>query len=636
MDYTPPLRILQQYWGFDTFRPFQQEIIESVLDGKDTLALLPTGGGKSICYQVPAHCKPGITIVISPLIALMKDQVYQLRKREIRAEAIYSGMHFKDIDRILDNCIYGSVKLLYLSPERLTSDLAIERLRQMKINLIAVDEAHCISQWGYDFRPAYLRIAEIREWFEETIPILALTATATPEVVDDIQEKLAFRSTNVFQSGFGRPNLAYVVQHEEEKTQKLLSIVKNVRGSGVVYVRNRRKTKEIAYFLKNKGIRADFYHAGLSPDERSKKQDAWMNNEIRIIVSTNAFGMGIDKPDVRSVVHMDLPDSLEAYFQEAGRGGRDGKKSYAVLIYNEADKINLLHQYEFSFPDLKEVRRVYQALGSFLQLAIGSGKGESYDFDLIRFAKNYDLDTLKTLNCLKILTDAGWLALTEAVYIPSKLKVKVSKEELYDFQLKNRKYDLLIKTILRTYQGAFSHFVNINEYQLARFMKISGSELDALFENLKLHGIIQFKPQKDKPQLTFLEERTETKNLLFDKKLYDFRKKRHKERIDTAIAYAETALCRSRQLLSYFGETESKDCGICDYCLEKNKSGLNNETFKQYELKLRMVLKDGPLSLEELVDAFSPKRKDLVLQTIDYLLQEGILQETEGKLYFES
>lgn len=630
-----PLEILKDYWGFESFRPAQQEIIESVLEGKDTLALLPTGGGKSICYQVPAHCKPGITLVISPLIALMKDQVYNLRKRNIRAEAVYSGMHFKDIDRILDNCIYGEIKLLYLSPERLISDLAIERIKQMNINLIAVDEAHCISQWGYDFRPAYLRIAEVREWMDKPAPILALTATATKEVVKDIQDKLSFQKSNVFQNSFNRPNLAYVVLQEENKNAKLLSIVKNVKGSGVVYVRNRRKTKEIALFLQRNGIGADFYHAGLSPEDRSKKQDDWMQNKIRIIVSTNAFGMGIDKPDVRSVVHMDLPDSLEAYFQEAGRGGRDGKKSYAVLLYNEADKLTLIRQYELAFPDLKEVRRVYQALGSFLQLAIGSGKGESYDFDIIRFAKNYNFETIKALNGLKILANDGWLSMSEAVYIPSKLKVQVSKEELYDFQLKNRKFDLLIKTILRTYQGAFSHFVNINEYQLARFLKISKTELEMLFNNLKAQGIIHYKPQKDQPQLTLLEERIDAKNLIFDKKLYEFRRQRHKERIDRVVAYAEDQICRSRQLLNYFNETEADDCGICDVCLEKNKSDLDSESFKQYEQKIRMVLKDGALSLEEIVDAFAPKRKEQVLQTLDYLLDEGILSEKNGKLIFE-
>jgi ATP-dependent DNA helicase RecQ len=634
LEYTPPIEILRQYWGFDVFRPLQEDIIKSALDGNDTLALLPTGGGKSICFQVPAHCKEGITLVISPLIALMKDQVYNLRKRNIKAEAIYSGMHFKDIDRVLDNCIYGEIKLLYLSPERLTSELAMERIKQMNINLIAVDEAHCISQWGYDFRPAYLKIAEIREWYAKKIPILALTATATTEVVKDIQEKLEFKNANVFQNSFSRSNLAYVVLHEEHKAGKLLKIVQNVKGSGVVYVRSRKKTKDFATFLQRNGISADFYHAGLSPVERSKKQEEWINSKTRIIVSTNAFGMGIDKADVRSVVHMDLPDNLEAYFQEAGRGGRDGMKAYAVLLYNEADKINLERQYELAFPDLKEVRRVYQAIGSFLQLAIGSGKGESFDFDLITFSKNYGFDAIKAFNCLKILEDGAWLTMSEAVYIPSKLNVLVSKEELYDFQLKNRNYDLLVKTILRTYQGAFNNFVNLNEYQLANFMKISGAGLSKLFQTLSQLGIIDYRPQKDQPQLTLLEERTDTKNLILDKKLYDFRKKRHKERIERAIAYAEEKICRSKQLLAYFGEFDAADCGICDICLERNKSGLNNEAFKKYEGKIRMILKDGPLSLENIVDSFGSSRKTQILKTIAYLVDEGLLVEENGKFDF--
>ncbi len=634
MNNTPPIEILKKYWGFDSFRPTQEDIINSVLEGKDTLALLPTGGGKSICYQVPAHCKEGITLVISPLIALMKDQVYNLRQRNIRAEAIYSGMHFKDIDRILDNCIYGETKLLYLSPERLTSELAMARVKQMNINLIAVDEAHCVSQWGYDFRPAYLKIAEIREWFEREIPILALTATATGEVVEDIQEKLAFKNQNVFQKSFNRPNLAYVVLKEEYKNDKLLNIVKNVKGSGVVYVRNRRQTKEIAVLLQRNGIRADYYHAGISPDERSKKQEAWMNDQIRIMVSTNAFGMGIDKPDVRSVVHMDLPDSLEAYFQEAGRGGRDGKKSYSVLLYNQSDRINLEHQHVLSYPDLKEVRRAYQALGSYLQLAVGGGQGQSFDFDISVFSKRYNFGTIQAFNCMKVLEDGGWLTMSEAVYIPSKIKVKVSKEKLYDFQLKNRSYDLLVKSILRTYQGAFNHFVSIKEYQLANFMKISQKELAKLFLNLKNLGIIDYKPQKDKPQLTLLEDRIDAKNLLFDKKLYDFLKNRHKEQIDRAIAYAEDDICRSKQLLAYFGEFEVEECGICDVCLERNKSDLNNEDFKKYEAKIKMILKDGPLSLEEIVDSFAPKQKAQILKAIQYLLDEGMMIETKGKLNF--
>ncbi len=629
------LDILKQYWGYDSFRPMQAEIIDAVLNGKDTLALLPTGGGKSICFQVPALVREGITIVISPLIALMKDQVENLKKRNIQAEAIYSGMHFKDIDRVLDNCIYGNVKLLYLSPERLTSELAMERIRQMNVQCIAVDEAHCISQWGYDFRPSYLRIAEIREWFDRRIPILALTATATTEVVKDIQERLEFEEGVVFQNSFNRSNLAYVVLHEEDKSKKLVEICSKVKGSGVVYVRNRRKTKEAAMLLQRSGIKAAYYHAGLSPDQRSEIQDKWINNEIRIIVSTNAFGMGIDKPDVRSVVHLDLPDSLEAYFQEAGRAGRDGQKSFAVLLYNEADKINLEYQYEQAFPPLKEVRRVYQAIGSFLQLAIGSGQGQSYDFDIIAFSKNYNFEPVRVFNCLKILEDGGWLTMTESVYVPSKLRVLVSKEELYDFQLKNRNFDLLIKTILRTSQGAFTYYVNVKEHQLAKFLKISNADLNRLFRGLQQQGIIDYKPQKDKPQLTLLEERIDARDIIFDKKLYDFRKDRHKLRMESAIAYAANAKCRSKQLLAYFGEYDTENCGICDICLERNKTELSPEEFKKYESKIRMIIQDKPLPIEHIVDAFAPKRKGQVLKALEFLLDEGVLRDENGKLTFD-
>ena len=468
--------ILKQYWGYDSFRPLQDEIIESVLDGKDTLALMPTGGGKSICFQVPALCREGVCIVISPLIALMKDQVFQLQKRNIPAAAIYSGMRYKDIDRLLDNAVYGNIKLLYLSPERLVTELARERIKKMNVNLLAVDEAHCISQWGYDFRPPYLQIAEIREFIPDT-PILAVTATATKEVVEDIQQKLEFKDGAVFQKSFERKNLAYVVLSEENKPQKALDILQKVKGSAVVYSRNRRGTKEVANYLRKNGINADFYHAGLSTALRTKKQEDWIQGKLKVMVSTNAFGMGIDKADVRSVVHMDLPDSLEAYFQEAGRAGRDGKKSFAVLLYNEADKKNLLWSYENSFPEIEEVKRVYAALGSYLQLAIGSGLGGSFDFEIERFVKNFRFDLLKTYSCLKILEQSGYIVLSDAVFIPSTIKIRVNKEVLYDYQLKNRSLDIIIKTILRTYHGALSHHTKIDESQLARFLKITRVQL---------------------------------------------------------------------------------------------------------------------------------------------------------------
>ncbi len=626
--------ILKKYWGFDSFRPLQEDIVRSVLKGNDTLALMPTGGGKSLCFQVPAMCKDGVCLVVSPLIALMKDQVYNLKRRGIPAEAIFSGMHFKEIDRILDNCIYGDTKILYLSPERLFTELAVERIRKMNVSLLAVDEAHCISQWGYDFRPSYLQIAEIRELIPNT-PILALTATATSDVAKDIQEKLEFKSGKDFKQSFERKNLAYVVLKEEGKFDRLVDILTKVRGSGLVYVRTRRNTKEVALYLRKKRVSADFYHAGLSAEDRSIKQDAWINNKVRIMVATNAFGMGIDKPDVRIVVHMDIPDSLEAYFQEAGRGGRDGQKSYAVLLYNEGDKMDLENRFELSFPNLKVVRLTYQALGSYLQLAVGSGKGESFDFNLPEFSRVYGFDMMKTFNCLKILEKAGWLSISEAVYIPSKMQILVSKEELYDYQIRKEKFRPLIKTILRTYQGAFNHLVKINEFQLARFLKISREELDRLFMSLKKEGIADYKPQKEKPQLTLLKERLESKNLVFNKKMYDFRKKRYAERIKKAIAYAENQHCRSKMLLEYFGEKDALDCGICDVCLERSKTTASPDDFERYKIKIKNLLKKENLTIEELLESFSPKHQNRILKVVEYLLDEEFLKKEDGKLIWK-
>jgi len=630
---TAPIDILRNYWGYDSFRPLQEEIIESVLAGRDTLALMPTGGGKSICFQVPALAQEGICIVISPLIALMKDQVQQLQNRNIAAVAVYSGMRYRDIDRLLDNCVYGNTKLLYLSPERLSTELARERIKRMNVSLIAVDEAHCISQWGYDFRPAYLEIAEAREWLPG-VPVLALTATATPEVVTDIQDKLEFRAPNVLQKSFARPNLAYVVLNEEGKEEKLVDILRKVPGSGIVYVRSRRKTKEIAIMLRRRGIRADFYHAGLSPQERTEKQDAWVGNKTRIIVSTNAFGMGIDKPDVRTVVHLELPDSLEAYFQEAGRAGRDGKKAYATLLYNDYDRRNLERRFELSYPAMSEIGRVYRALGSYYQLATGSGRGQSFNFDIVDFTQNFQLDIVPTFNALKILEQAGWIALSDAVFQPASLRIKVSKDELYDYQLRNPRMDKVLKAVLRTYHGAFSNYLNLREAQLARFLKISDAELRQSFLKMKQDNIIDYQPQSDEPQLIFLQERADPDNLAIDQQLYIFRKNRHLERIKAAIHYAETPLCRSQQLLSYFGENDAPACGICDVCTGRNKAKLNREDFEKLKCKIEMVLRREPLPLKEVVESFSPKWRERVIETLEYLLDEGVVRKEEDRLYW--
>lgn len=627
-----PIDVLRQYWGHDQFRPQQAEVIQSVLEGRDTLALLPTGGGKSVCFQVPALCREGICIVISPLIALMKDQVQNLQKKGIPALAIYAGMSYRDIDRLLDNCVYGEIKFLYLSPERLVSDLAIARIRQMKVNLIAVDEAHCISQWGYDFRPPYLEIAKIREFFPK-VPVLALTATATPEVVSDIQEKLAFKEAQVFQSSFSRPNLAYIVRASEAKEDQLIDILQKVPGSGVVYVRNRRRTKEIAQLLQKKRISADFYHAGLTPDERSSKQDAWVTGRTRIMVSTNAFGMGIDKPDVRTVVHLELPDSLEAYFQEAGRAGRDGQKSFAVLLYNSGDRRSLEYQYEQAFPSLDEARKVYRGLGSFFQLALGGGQGESYDFDIATFCQNYQLEVIRVFNCLKLLEQEGLISLSEAVYTPSTLLIKVDKERLYDYQLKNPALDKLLKIILRSYQGVFSNYVNFSEKKLTEYTKTSAELLQKQLLLMQQDQILEYNPQKDKPQLSFLRPREDANHLSFDTKLYNFRKTRHAERIKKAIAYAEDSICRSQQLLHYFGEKDAPVCGVCDVCLERKKQALDNESFERLRQKITRLLSDEALPVKELVDSFAPKMHPDVLETLIFMQQEGLIEEKNGKLF---
>jgi ATP-dependent DNA helicase RecQ len=625
-----PLEVLQKYWGYPAFRPLQEEIIQSALQDQDTLALLPTGGGKSVCYQVPALCRSGITLVISPLIALMKDQVQQLNKRGIAAAALYSGLSYQDMDRILDNAVYGNLKLLYLSPERLASELARERIKKMHVNLIAVDEAHCISQWGYDFRPAYLNIAEIREWLPDT-PVLALTATATPEVAQDIQERLNFGSKGqLFQKSFVRENLSYVVFREEGKLPKLLGMLQKVPGTALVYVRNRRRTQEIALDLQRRGISADFYHAGVDSETRSAKQDAWTTNKTRVMVSTNAFGMGIDKPDVRLVVHMDLPDSPEAYFQEAGRAGRDGERAYAVLLFDEADLQKLRKSTETSFPDTTTIRRVYQALGSYYQLAIGGGMHQSFDFHLVEFCRRFDLPVLSALAALRILEQGEWLVLTDSVFVPSKFHILVSPESLYDYQLKHPKLDKVLKALLRSHAGAFHHAVNLRERSLARFLNMEEVALVKALEHLHRDGIITYEPRKDAPQLLFTKDRVEARNLTIDGQLLKFRKERQLERTQAMESYVTTPVCRSQQLVLYFGETGARPCGICDVCLGRTKAPSGKSDLKDQLLEL--IGEEG-MAPEELTTHFSTLASTQLASMLDYLVDEGYLEERAGRLF---
>ncbi len=630
-----PVEILKKNWGFDAFRPLQEDIIQSVLDGKDTLALLPTGGGKSICFQVPALAKEGICIVVSPLIALMKDQVDNLKKRNIAAIAIYSGMRYTDIDRALDNCIYGNIKFLYLSPERLVTDLARARIAQMNVNLFAVDEAHCISQWGYDFRPPYLEIATIRE-LHPKVPILALTATATHQVIEDIQEKLNFPTSNLFQVSFERKNLAYVVLPEKNKYTKLLEIVRNVKGTGIIYTRSRRNTKEVASFLQRNNIRADYYHAGLNPEIRTHKQEAWMKNQIRVMVSTNAFGMGIDKPDVRSVIHLDLPDSLEAYFQEAGRAGRDEKKAYCVLLYDELDGARLRNNFEGAFPSMKIIRQVYRALGSYFQLAVGAGIGRSFDFDIGEFLQRYNLKAIPTYNSLKILSQAGWLVMSEAVFSPATIKIKVNREVLYDYQLKQPKMDKVIKWILRLYPQSINNYTHFQESKIANKVGASRGDLTKAFQKLVQDQIIDYQPQKDKPQLIYLKERVDADNLAIDMALYNFRKKRYRESIEQAIQYAETPRCRSKQLLSYFGEKKAPLCGLCDVCLGRTKGEFDEQEYERYKQKIKRLVKREKLTTAELVTSFGHKRTELIEQVLAYLMEEGFVDIQEDIVIWQA
>ncbi len=627
-----PHEVLKKYWGFDDFRPMQEDIIQSVLDGNDVLALLPTGGGKSVCFQVPALCLPGICIVVSPLIALMKDQVHNLTKIGVNAAAVYSGLNHRDIDRIFDNCVYGKIDFLYLSPERLSSKLAIERLKRMNVSLIAVDEAHCISQWGYDFRPSYLNIAEIKEFLPD-VPLIALTATATAPVVKDIQQKLCFRKkSKVFRKSFERNNLSYVVLYDEGKHDKMLDILRKVAGAGIVYVQNRRETREVAWFLHNNGISADYYHAGRSGDIREKVQLNWIQNKVRIIVATNAFGMGIDKPDVRVVVHLTLPDCLEAYFQEAGRGGRDGLKAYAVLLFNESDRIRQEKHFNQAYPSIKDIRRVYQALGSYYQLAVGAGFGQTFDIDVIDFAKRYNFNSLETFNALKILMKEEYILLSENIFLPSTLQIIARKEELYDYLLKNNKMEKLLKVILRSFQGAFNQSVNIKEGQLASFLKIPHKKLVELLDKLHKDAIIRYTPQKDSPQLTFLTERLPKDLMKMDQKRYHFLKDRQKDRMEKSLSYAETLMCRSQMLLNYFDEKGAAACGKCDVCLGRHNNYVKEEDYSDIKNKIKENLRLNPLPLNVLVDGFSPNYKEIVLKTIQHLIDNNMMSKGEDDL----
>ena len=620
------LEILKQYWGYESFRPLQEDIINSVLLGRDTLALMPTGGGKSICFQVPALQLAGICIVVSPLIALMKDQVQNLRKKGIEAVAIISGMSHREVDIALDNCVYGKVKFLYIAPERLYNDLVLERIRYMKVGLFAIDEAHCISQWGYDFRPAYLELAKLRRIHPNT-PFLALTATATPRVVDDIQDKLSFFGRQVFQQSFRRDNLAYIVLAEEDKMGRMLRMIHRIGGAGVIYVRNRRETQEVSQFLINHGVPADFYHAGLDTQTRSQKQDSWMENRIRVIVATNAFGMGIDKPDVRFVLHLDLPDSLEAYYQEAGRAGRDGKKAFPVLMFHQADREKLWANFENSFPAISFIQQVYHHLGNYFQLAYGAGQGLSFDFDVVDFCKRYQVDILPTLSALKFLERDGWISVSEAVFIPARFKFEVDYQELYKFQVQSAKYDPLIKLILRTTGGVFDFYASVNEYELAKKLKIAYEKVIDMLQGLQKLELASYLPKTDAPQLTFRQARVDYKHLFIDTAFIAERKRIKGEQIKAMYTYLDTKDCRSIALQTYFGEKVETPCGVCDLCLTRqHRVDLHGKLTEE----IKTALLAGEKDVKELVDLLTLGDDEAKLHVIRLLLDNEQIILREG------
>ncbi|MGA3013546.1 MAG: RecQ family ATP-dependent DNA helicase [Bacteroidales bacterium] len=630
-------QILLKYWGYSSFRPLQEEIIQSVLDGKDTLALLPTGGGKSITYQVPALVMEGTCLVITPLISLMHDQVGNLKKKGIKASAIHSGMYFNEIETVLNNCRFGDVKLLYVSPERLTTDKMRDALMRMKVNLIAVDESHCVSQWGYDFRPPYLRIAEIREILPD-VPVLALTATATPEVILDIQSKLHFHSPNLFRKSFERKNITYFVFKEEDKRKRILSIIRKVKGSGIIYVKNRRQTKEIAEYLMHQRISATWYHAGLDAKEREKNQQSWLKESHQVIIATNAFGMGIDKPNVRFVIHMDLPDSIEAYFQEAGRAGRDEKQAFAVLLYEEADIIDVRKNLETAYPELQKIKDIYQALGNYLKIPYGNGKDYVSEFDIGDFSESYNFSPFIVYNALKLLEKEGFLLLSEAVHTPSRVYIKTDKESLYRFQVENEYFDQFIKTLLRSYSGIFSEFSAIREEDLAKRTNLPTAKVIEFLVKLSKLQVIDYLPRTDKPRIVLTENRIDSKDLTLSPEHYKNRFISARKRAEAMIWYAEsTHKCRSQALLAYFGESEARRCGKCDVCIQRNKIELTDFEFNAILKEIKSSLQTRPCSIQELVEMVKDVNEDKVIRAIQWLLNnEKIEVNTDRKYLWKS
>ena len=617
--------ILKEYWGYDSFRPLQEDIINSVLKGNDTLALMPTGGGKSITFQVPALAMEGMCLVISPLIALMKDQVDNLRGRGIAAMAIYSGMSYYEIQKALELAVAGKLKLLYCSPERLETESFVSKAPMLKLNLIAVDESHCISEWGYDFRPSYLKIAAIREYFPDT-PILALTATATADVKIDIQEKLHFKNKNAFQKSFERENLIYAVLNEESKKNRLIVLLTKIKGTGIVYTRTRRSTKDLSELLNHNHIKADFYHGGLNNHDRAEKQKNWTTGQTRIMVATNAFGIGIDKANVRSVIHFDLPESLEAYYQEAGRAGRDLAKSYAIALVNNNDITLLEERIAKAIPTRKDILHTYQCLANYLQIPEGSGLQQTYDFNMSQFCKTYNLIAANTYDCLKILEKEGYIELIDDVFLPSRLMFSVTYQELYEYQLSETKMEPLIKTLLRSYEGLFDYFVKINETDVAKRLNSTKELVIKQLEYLAKTGLLDYQASNEKSHIFFAVERVSALNLIIDQKSLEKRKLILEKKIRSIIYYAfNTKYCRSMVLLGYFGEKLAKRCGHCDYCLKMHNIDISDEEYHQVSNIVLNLLNEEKKHIDMVIEAINSYRKENVVKIIRWMIDDKIL-----------